>query len=130
MYYFIALLLLIAPISASTQNEGQSVGQSNKPGTARHEKKVNGEQIYPRKWNHDFIGLPIVQKEKQHRPTVTETELGEILACVKGRVHMLFALLAGTGPRIGEALGLKTSDLSPDCRVLHIQRSIWRGQEQ
>jgi hypothetical protein len=40
MYYFIALLLLIAPISASTQNEGQSVGQSNKPGTARHEKKV------------------------------------------------------------------------------------------
>ena len=40
MYYFIALLLLNAPISASTQNEGQSVGQSNKPGTARHEKKV------------------------------------------------------------------------------------------
>ena len=49
---------------------------------------------------------------------------------VKGRVHMLFALLAGTGLRIGEALGLKTSDLSPDCRVLHIQRSICRGQEQ
>ena len=90
----------------------------------------DGEQIYPRKWNHDFIGLPIVQKEKQHRPTVTETELGEILASVKGRVHMLFALLAGTGLRIGEALGSKTSDLSPDCRVLHIQRSIWRGQEQ
>src|SRR6266481_3964537 len=40
MYYFIALLLLIAPISASPQNEGQSVGQSNKPGTVRHEKKV------------------------------------------------------------------------------------------
>jgi hypothetical protein len=40
MYYFIALLLLIAPISTSTQNEGQSVAQSNKPSTARHEKIV------------------------------------------------------------------------------------------
>jgi hypothetical protein len=33
----------------------------------------DGEQIYPRKWNHDFIGLPIVKKENQHRPTVTES---------------------------------------------------------
>jgi integrase len=90
----------------------------------------DGEPIYARKWNHDFIGLPIVEREKQHRPTVTEAEVGEILAGVKGRSHMLFALLAGTGLRIGEAVGLKTSDLSPDCRVIHIQRSIWGGQEQ
>jgi len=89
-----------------------------------------GDQIYPRKWNHDFIGLPIIQKEKQHRPTVTETELVEILSAVKERYAMLIALLAGTGLRIGEALGLKTSDLSADCRVLHVRRSIWRGKEQ
>jgi hypothetical protein len=42
-----------------------------------------GEQIHPCKWNHDFIGLPIVQLEKQHRPTVTEGELGEILTGTK-----------------------------------------------
>ena len=41
---------------------------------------ADGEQIYPRKWNHDFIGMPIVEPRKQHRPTVTEAELGEILA--------------------------------------------------
>jgi len=40
MYYFIALLLLIAPISGSTPNEGQSVSQSGKPDSARHQKKV------------------------------------------------------------------------------------------
>jgi hypothetical protein len=40
MHYFFALLLLIVPIAASTQNEGQSVNQSNKPSNARHEKKV------------------------------------------------------------------------------------------
>jgi integrase len=89
-----------------------------------------GEQVHPRKWNHDFIGLPIVQLEKQHRPTVTEAELGEILASTTERYVVLFALLAGTGLRIGEALGLKPFDLSPDCRVLHVQRSVWHGQEQ
>ena len=48
---------------------------------------VNGEgdQLYPRKWNHDFIGLPIVQKESQHRPTVTASELGDLLQSVKLR---------------------------------------------
>jgi integrase len=90
----------------------------------------DGEQIHPRKWNHDFIGLPIVEKEKQHRPTVTEAELEEILASTKVRYAVLFALLAGTGLRIGEALGLKPTDLSPDCRVLYVRRSIWHGQEQ
>jgi integrase len=45
--------------------------------------------------------------------------LGEILASVGERYRPLFTLLAGTGLRIGEALGLKTSDLSPDCRMLY-----------
>jgi integrase len=91
---------------------------------------AEGDQIYPRKWNHDFIGLPIVKKEGQYRPTVTETGLGEILASVKERYALIFALLAGTGLRIGEALALKPTDLSPDCRVLHVRRSIWHGREQ
>jgi integrase len=89
-----------------------------------------GEQLYPHKWNHDFIELPIVRKEEQHRPTVTATEVEEILASTKRRYAVLFALLAGSGLRIGEALALKTSDLSPDCRVLRVQRSIWHGKEQ
>jgi integrase len=89
-----------------------------------------GEQIYPRKWNHDFVGLPVLNKEDQYRPTITEAELEEILASTKPRYTVLFALLAGTGLRIGEALALKTTDLSSDCRVLHVRRSIWHGQEQ
>lgn len=91
---------------------------------------AEGDQLYPRKWNNDFIGLPIVDPNKQRRPTVNETELGEILASTKERYALLFALLAGTGLRIGEALGLKPTDLSPDRRVLHVRRSIWGGQEQ
>lgn len=91
---------------------------------------AEGEQIYPRKWNHDFIGMPILKKEEQYRPTVTEAELGEILASARKRYVVLFALLAGTGLRIGEALGLKPADLSPDRRILYVRRSIWHGQEQ
>jgi integrase len=90
-----------------------------------------GEQIYPRTWNHDFIQLPVVRKDKQHRPTLTEAELRQILANVRKRKYkLMFALLAGTGLRIGEALALRASDLGPDCRVLHVRRSLWRGQEQ
>ena len=90
-----------------------------------------GEQIYPRKWNHDFIQLPIVRRDQQRRPTVTEADLKEILSTVKERKYaMLFGLLAGTGLRIGEAFGLRPTDFGPDCRVLHVRRSIWRGQEQ
>lgn len=89
-----------------------------------------GEQIYPRKWNHDFIQLPIVNKDQQHRPTVDEAEIESILAKAKGRYAVLFALLSGSGLRIGEALVLKDTDFSPDCRVLSVSRSIWHGQEQ
>ena len=28
-----------------------------------------GEEIYPRKWNHEFIDMPIVEEEKQNTPT-------------------------------------------------------------
>jgi integrase len=89
-----------------------------------------GEQLHPRKWNHDFVGMPIVRPEEQHRPTLTEGHLGEILEGCNQRYRALLALLAGTGVRIGEALGLKASDFSSDCRILQVRRSIWGGKEQ
>jgi integrase len=89
-----------------------------------------GERIYPRTWNHDFCGIPIVDPTKQHRPTVARAELETILADIKPKYAALVSLLAGTGLRIGEALGLKVTDLSPDCQVLNVQRSVWQGREQ
>ena len=90
----------------------------------------DGDQIYPRKWNHDFIGLPIVEPSKQRRPSITQAEVEQILSATSKRWAMLFALLAGTGLRIGEALGLKTTDFSDDCSVMQIKRSVWHGREQ
>ncbi|MGA8437816.1 MAG: hypothetical protein WB762_31170 [Candidatus Sulfotelmatobacter sp.] len=89
-----------------------------------------GDQVYPRKWNHDFVGLPIIDKNKQHRLTVTESKVGQITSHHSFRFGVLFSLLAGSGPRIGEALALKASDFTDDFRVLHVTRSIWHGREQ
>jgi integrase len=89
-----------------------------------------GEQIHPRKWNDEFVGLPVVDPTKQHRPTVSRAELEPILAALTPKYASLVALLAVTGVRIGEALGLRASDFGPESRVLHVRRSIWHGKEQ
>lgn len=91
---------------------------------------AEGEQLYPRTWNHDFIGLPIVRSEEQNRQTINQSELEEILGKAKGRYFVLFALLAGTGLRIGEALALKPTSFTQDCSISFVRRSIWRGKEQ
>ena len=73
----------------------------------------NGNRIYPVEWNHDFCELPIVDKAKQYRPTITEAELEQVLSNSKGRYFALFALFAGTGLRIGEALAVKNTEPFP-----------------
>jgi integrase len=89
-----------------------------------------GDQIHPRVWNYEFIQLPLVIKEKQNRPTITEREISALLKNVKEHYAVLVALVAGTGLRIGEALAVRTEDFAPDCRVLHVKRSIWHRCEQ
>jgi len=91
---------------------------------------ADGDQIYPRHWNHDFVGLPIVNKEEQRRPTVTEAVVEKLTAEATYRFAVLFALLAGTGLRIGEGLALKSADFSTDFRTVRITRSVWNGKEQ
>ena len=89
-----------------------------------------GDQLHPRVWNHEFIQLPLVIKEKQNRPTITETEISALLKNVNERYAVLVALVAGTGLRIGEALALRTEDFDPDCHVLYVKRSVWHRCEQ
>lgn len=49
----------------------------------------------------------------------------------------MYALLAGTGLRIGEALAIKLDEYSEEhttissgCRTIHVRKSIWNGKEQ
>jgi integrase len=88
----------------------------------------NGEQLFPRKWNHEFMDLPVV--EGQHQPTFTSETMTAIVKKAYGQERVLFALLAGTGLRIGEALGLEVKHLSADCTTITVEQSCWEGDIQ
>lgn len=77
---------------------------------------TEGERLYPRNWNFHFVGLPVINEKKQCKPSFTATEVEQILAGAKGHYKVLFALLAGTGMRIGEALG-RGSGLSKNAKM-------------
>jgi integrase len=88
----------------------------------------DGEELFPRKWNHDFLDLPVI--EKQYQPTFTAETMSTIVQKAAGQEQMLYALLAGTGLRIGEALGLEIKHLSADRKTITIEQSCWNGKMQ
>jgi integrase len=97
----------------------------------------DGRQMFPREWNHEYMDVPIVDPKKQRRPTLTRQRLSEVIEQAKGRYRVLYALLAGTGLRIGEALAIRLdpysedhTTISPDYRTIHIRKSVWTGREQ
>lgn len=90
-----------------------------------------GEQVHPRTWDPHFIGVPTINPKKQNRPTRTAKEIEKIVATATGRYRVLFALLAGTGLRIGEAVALRINrHISDDCSTIFVRQSLWHGQEQ
>lgn len=88
-------------------------------------------EVYPREWDRAYIGLPKVNKREQHRPTFTIKEISFIVSNARRLIYkVLFALLAGSGLRIGEVLALEIGKhISADCSVLYVrqQRDRWGG---
>src|SRR5207248_7019997 len=80
---------------------------------------------------------PVVDPKKQRRPTLISKQVTDVIARAKGRYQVLYALLGGSGLRIGEALAIKLDDysedhttISSDCKTIHVRKSIWNGKEQ
>jgi integrase len=98
----------------------------------------DGNRVYPRAWNLDFVDAPPVRKQRQ--PTVTKEFLQAILRnkTVKARNRVLLALLACTGLRIGELLALQLGAEPSDQntvwdsgeRMIRVRKSVWRGKLQ
>jgi integrase len=82
-----------------------------------------GEEIHPRKWNHEFIDLP--QVTDQRTATFTAEEVAKIVSAAEGQLRVLYSLLAGTGLRIGEALALEVADISES--VVRVRQGVWNG---
>lgn len=86
----------------------------------------NGEELFPRKWNEEYIDAPIVRD--QHQPTTDAGGVESILAAAPSPFKILYGLLAGTGPlRAGEALGLDIKDISSDFRTISVRQKAKRG---
>ena len=92
---------------------------------------LDGEQVYPRTWNNDFIDLPDIGP--QQSPMLSQDKLR---AALRSRYGVFFAFLAGTGLRIGEALAVRYGDdgthtaWDPENAVVRVRTQIWRGKEQ
>ncbi len=92
-----------------------------------------GEQLHPRKWNHEFIDLPQVKNQKQ--PSFTGEVVTGIVGAPNSRrgaskklYRMFHTLCASAGLRFGEALGIDLKNISPDCSTITICQKAWRGQ--
>jgi integrase len=96
-----------------------------------HIATLNDRQLNSRLQNLQMRSLDNPNEKKQNKPTVTAREVEQIVSTATGRYRVLFALLAGSGLRIGEALGLRVDKhIASDCKTLYIRQSVWNGQEQ
>ncbi len=77
-----------------------------------------------RKW---YPILPALPHDEQR--WFTQQEIGQIVNVAKGQYKVLFHVAAATGLRAGELFGLHVEDLDLGRRVIHVRRSVWRGQE-
>jgi integrase len=71
--------------------------------------------------------LPAIPDEEQR--WFTQEEMKKLVNAAKGQYKVLFHLAAASGLRAGELFGLHVEDLNLNRGVIHVQRSVWRGQE-
>jgi integrase len=89
----------------------------------------DGNQVYPRKWNHEFIDMPVVEHSEQNRPSFSSEIMTGLAKYRRPREQMVFIIAAAGGLRIGEALGIEIDKhLSTDCSVISIKQKARQGR--
>jgi integrase len=86
-------------------------------------KLILGGKVW-REWKLSLPESPV--KEQRY---FTPAEMLQIINAATGQWKPLFATLASTGLRAGEAFGLHVEDLDLSAGRIFVRRSIWRGQE-
>ena len=86
-------------------------------------KQILGEKVW-RDWN-----LAIPKTDVKEQRFFTEEEIRQIVAATSGQWQVLFATLAGTGLRAGEAFGLHVDDLDLATGRIFVRRSVYHKQE-
>ena len=87
-------------------------------------------------WGYTCEGVHfdrLVFPEREVRPErkgFSPAQAAQIIARAQGQFRAMFAIAAMTGLRVGEILGLESSDFEFDNRVFQVRRSVWRGKLQ
>lgn len=127
----LAMKHLVAKMVASGELGPKSIGNYSQVVKMVVASAVNeqGESIHPRKWNHEFIDMPVIQKNDQKRPAHSGEVVTKIIAATKTeKYRTLFALCAAGGLRLGEALGIDVKNVSLDGSTIKICQKAWKGQ--
>jgi integrase len=99
----------------------------------------NGNALYVRNWNREFILENVPDIRNQHQPTCTKEMIREALRlrhASTDKYRPIIALLLASGIRIGELLALRCGDdgehsgWDQENSRLAIRTSLWRGVEQ
>jgi len=88
-------------------------------------KQILGKKVW-RDWSD--LAFPADAMKKEQR-WFTETEMRQIVNAASGVWRVLFATLAGSGMRIGEASGLYVEDLDLAGGRIKVQRSVRNGKD-
>lgn len=89
----------------------------------------DGNQVYPREWNHEFIDMPVVEESEQNRPSFSSEIMTGLAKYRRPREQMLFIVAGAGGLRVGEALGIEIDKhLSADCSIINVEQKARRGR--
>ena len=80
--------------------------------------------------HNPFVGLRLPRIPRTNRYAFTVNEVNRILENSAEPYKTMYWLLAQTGLRIGEVLGLKWEDVDLEKCVIQVKNSVWRGKLQ
>jgi integrase len=87
-------------------------------------KLMLGKKVW-RDWNLVFPEDIDPDKEQRY---FTQAEMIQIVNAADGQWKILFALMGGSGLRIGEVSGLEIEDLDLQAGLIRVRRGIWKGR--
>jgi integrase len=87
-------------------------------------KQILGEKVW-----RDWPSLIFPKDPEKEQRFFTEEEMRQIVNSATGQWRVLFATLAGSGMRIGEAAGLFVEDLNLVDGTIRVHRSVRNGKD-
>jgi len=93
-------------------------------------RNYDGDSVYAKKWNLDYINLPIVNPADQTAPAASREDIEKALAIPDNELSLFVALAAASGSRVSELMALQIGDVpGEDCLdltagVIHVRKTL------